>query len=217
MTRWGMVIDTHRCIGCYSCVIACRQEHFVPRGIYFNRVLISEKGLFPTIQKLIMPVQCNHCKEAVCVKVCPTGATYQREDGLVLVDDKKCVGCGYCAVSCPYQQRTRFEDPKLEYFPGQGFTPYELLGKELYSYKAGTVMKCTFCMERIDEGIKKGLKPGVDRDATPACVITCPTQTRKFGDLDDPYSEVSRLIAEKKALPLHPEFDTEPSVYYIRY
>jgi phenylacetyl-CoA:acceptor oxidoreductase subunit 1 len=72
-------------------------------------------------------------------------------------------------------------------------------------------------MERVDDGIKKGLKPGIDREATPACVITCPTQTRKFGDLDDPYSEVSRLIAEKKALPLHPEFDTEPSIYYIRY
>jgi phenylacetyl-CoA:acceptor oxidoreductase subunit 1 len=217
MTRWGMVIDTHRCIGCYSCVIACRQEHFVPRGIYFNRVLISEKGTFPTIQKLIMPVQCNHCKEAVCVKVCPTGATTQREDGIVIVDDTKCVGCGYCAVACPYQQRTRFDDPKLEYFPGQGFTPYEILGKQLYPYKPGTVMKCTFCMERIDDGIKKGLKPGADREATPACVITCPTQTRKFGDLDDPYSEISRMIAEKKALPLHPEFDTEPSIYYIRY
>jgi Fe-S-cluster-containing dehydrogenase component len=212
-----MVIDLHRCIGCYSCVIACRQEHFVPRGIYFNRVLISEKGQFPTIQKLIMPVQCNHCKEAACVKVCPTGATFQREDGLVLVDDKKCVGCGYCAVACPYQQRTRFDTPKLEYFPGQGFTPYEKLGKQLFPHKPGTVLKCTFCMERLDDGLKKGLKPGVDREATPACVITCPTVTRKFGDLDDPFSEVSRMIAEKKALPLHPEYDTEPSIYYIRY
>jgi len=216
MTRWGMAIDLHRCIGCYSCVLACRQEHFVPRGIYFNRVLITEEGRCPTVQKIILPVMCNHCKEAVCVKVCPTGATYPREDGLVLVDNKKCVGCGYCAVACPYQQRTRFEDPKLEYFPGQGFTPYELLGKQLFPYKPGTVLKCNFCLERVDEGIKNGLVPGKDREATPACVITCPANARTFGDLDDPMSEISRLIAERKALPLHPEFNTEPSVYYFR-
>ena len=77
MTRWGMVIDMRRCIGCYSCVIACRQEHFIPRGIYFNRVLISERGNILRYKKIIMPVQCNHCKEAACVKACPTGATYQ--------------------------------------------------------------------------------------------------------------------------------------------
>jgi Fe-S-cluster-containing dehydrogenase component len=215
MPRWGMVIDMRRCIGCYSCVIACRQEHFVPRGIYFNRVLISEKGIYPTIRKTIMPVQCNHCHEAACVKACPTGATTKREDGLVLVDMNKCVGCEYCAVACPYQQRTLFGNAKLEYFPGQGFTPYEELGKELYPYQKGTILKCNFCMERLDAGIKAGLKPGVDREATPACVITCPTVTRSFGDLDDPTSQVSRLILEKKAEPLHHEFGTQPSIYYI--
>jgi Fe-S-cluster-containing dehydrogenase component len=214
MARWGMLIDTRRCIGCYSCVIACRQEHFVPREIYFNRVVVSEKGNYPTVQKIILPVQCNHCQEPACIKVCPTGATTQRGDGLVLVDSKKCVGCGYCAVACPYQQRTLYEDPKSEYFPGQGLTPYEKLGKQLYPYEPGTALKCTFCVERIDAAIKQGLKPGIDREATPACVITCPTKTRTFGDLDDPSSEVCRLIFEKKAKPLHPEFGTEPSIYY---
>jgi phenylacetyl-CoA:acceptor oxidoreductase 27-kDa subunit len=214
MPRWGMVIDQKRCIGCYSCSVACREEHFVPREIYFNRVLVTEKGQFPTISKVIMPVQCNHCLEAPCVKVCPTGASTRRKDGLVLVDADKCVGCHYCVVACPYQMRTGYDDPKSEYFPGQGLTPYEILGKKLFPYQAGTVLKCTFCVERLDEGLKKGLKPGVDRDATPACVITCPTQARKFGDLDDPLSEVSRLILERKAEPIHPEFGTQPSLYY---
>jgi Fe-S-cluster-containing dehydrogenase component len=211
-----MVIDVHRCVGCYTCTITCRQEHFLPRNIYFNRVLITEEGKFPAVRKIILPVQCNHCQEAACVKVCPTGATSQREDGIVLVDSNKCVGCRYCAVACPYQQRTLYKDPKTEYFPKQGFTPYEVLGRKLYPYQPGTILKCTFCVEKIDAGIKKGLKPGIDREATPACVITCPARARYFGDLDDPESEVSRMIIEKKAAPLHPEFDTEPSVYYIK-
>jgi len=215
--HYGMVIDLKGCVGCNSCTLACRMEHGTPPGILFNRVRKYEIGKYPSAKLRLLPMPCMHCQDPACIKVCPTGATYQREDGIVLVDDKKCVGCGYCAVACPYQQRTRFEDPKLEYFPGQGFTPYEELGKQLFPYKHGTVLKCTFCMERVDEGLKKGLKPGVDREATPACVITCPTVTRTFGDLDDPYSEISRLIAEKKAAPLHPEFDTEPSIYYIRF
>jgi len=214
MPRWGMVIDLKRCIGCYSCSIACRQVHFVPRGIYFNRVLVTETGKYPTVKKIIMPVQCNHCQDPACVKVCPTGATFQREDGLVLVDADKCIGCHYCAVACPYQQRTPYDNPKSEYFPGQGLTPFEKLGKQLFPYQKGTILKCTFCVERLDEGLKNGLKPGVDREATPACVITCPTRSRVFGDLDDPVSGVSRLIYEKKAQPIHPEFGTEPSIYY---
>ena len=91
-----------------------------------------------------------------------------------------------------------------------------MTSKKLYPYQPYTVLKCNFCAERIDKGIEQGLKPGIDRDATPACVINCPAGARYFGDLDDPESEVSRMIVEKKAAPIHPEFDTEPSVYYIK-
>jgi len=216
MARWGMVIDLRRCIGCWSCSIQCRAEHFLPRGVFWNRVLIGESGKFPWVHKEVFPVLCNHCKEAACVKACPTGATFKREDGIVVVDYDKCMGCRYCVVACPYQMRTFFKDKNQEYFPGQGLTPYEKLGREIYPLQKGTVVKCNFCVERIDEGLQKGLKPGVDREATPACVLTCPTKARVFGDLDDPISEISILIKDEKADQFHPEHGTEPSVYYIK-
>jgi len=196
-------------------MIACKEEHFLPPGMFWNRVLISETGIYPTVTKQIYPVGCNHCKEAACVKVCPTRATIRRADGIVVVDADKCVGCRYCLVSCPYQQRTFYSDDKKEYFPGQGQTELEAMGKNLYPLQKGTVVKCNFCAERIDAGLKKGLKPGIDREASPACVITCPTQARQFGDLDDPASEVSRLIKEQRAFQLHPEYGTDPSIFYI--
>ena len=215
MSNWAMVIDLRKCIGCYSCMISCKQEHFLPPGMFWNRVIISETGSYPTVTKHIYPVSCNHCKEAACVKVCPTRATTRRKDGIVVVDSDKCVGCRYCVVACPYQQRTYHADGKKEYFPGQGFTEYEVIGRELYPLQTGTVVKCNFCAERIDKGIARGLKPGVDREATPACVIACPPKARYFGDLDDPDSEVSRLIKEKRGFQLHPEYGTDPCVYYI--
>lgn len=215
MPRYGMVIDLKRCIGCFSCMIACKQEHFLPPGIYWSRVLSGEKGRYPQVSRQIYPVLCNHCKEAPCVKVCPTGASQKREDGIVHVDGKKCIGCRYCVISCPYQQRTFNDGSEREYFPGQGLTKLEIIGKDLYPLEKGTVVKCNFCAERLDKGIEKGLEPGVDREATPACVITCPSKARTFGDLDDPRSKVSALIRQRKGYQLRPERGTDPSVYYI--
>lgn len=215
MANWAMVIDLRKCIACYSCMIACKQEHFLPPGVFFSRVLIGETGTYPTVTKQMYPVGCNHCKEAACVKACPTRATTKREDGIVIIESDKCVGCRYCLIACPYQQRTFYSNGNKEYFPGQGLTEYEAIGKELYPLQPGTVVKCNFCAERIDAGIKKGLKPGIDREATPACVITCAPKARYFGDLDDPDSEVSKLIKEKRGYQLHPEYGTDPSLYYI--
>jgi Fe-S-cluster-containing dehydrogenase component len=215
MTRWGMVIDLRKCIGCYSCMIACKQEHFLPPGMFWNRVVIGETGTYPAVTKQMYPVSCNHCEEAICVKACPTRATTRRADGIVIIDSAKCVGCRYCLIACPYQQRTFYADDNTEYFPGQGLTEYEAIGKELYPLQKGTVVKCNFCAERIDAGIGKGLIPGTDREATPACVITCPTGARSFGDLDDVNSKVGALIKERRGFQLHPEYGTDPSVYYI--
>ena len=215
MARWGMVINLNKCIGCYACMLACKQEHFLPPGVFWGRVLVGELGKYPAVRKQVYPVLCNHCEEAACVDVCPTGATTKREDGIVIVDYDKCVGCRYCVMACPYQQRTFYGDDTVEYFPGQGLTEWEIIGKELYPLQKGTVVKCNFCLERIEKGSREGLRPGVDRAATPACVNACPAKARYFGDLEDSSSEVSRLISERKAFQLGVEFGTKPSVYYV--
>ena len=212
--RWGMVIDLKKCYGCNACVMACKQEHFLLPNMNFNHLLMTEKGEFPNVKKLMVPTLCNHCEDPVCAQACPTGATYKREDGIVAVDASKCTGCQYCIMACPYNQRTYVESNKVSYYE-QGKSKREQLGEALYPFTEKTVVKCSFCMERIDAGIKKGLRPGIDREATPACVNTCYTKARVFGDLDDPDSEVSRLIRERNGYTLCPETEVGPSVYYV--
>jgi len=212
--RYGMVIDLNKCVGCYGCVVKCMQEHFLPPGMTWAKMLISETGTYPDVIKHVYPVLCNHCKEPACLESCPTGATQQREDGIVWIDYEKCTGCKNCVDACPYQMRTFYSD-RQEHFPGQGLTEYEEQAEDLFPLKHDVVLKCDFCADRIDEGVKKGLKPGVDWEATPACVNICLAKARFFGDLDDPDSEVSKLIRDKGAVQLHPGFGTDPSVYYI--
>ena len=114
--RWGMVIDLKKCYGCNACVLACKQEHFLLPEMYFNHLEMMETGKFPNVKKWMVPTLCNHCKDPVCAEVCPTGATYQREDGIVAVDASKCTGCQYCVMACPYHQRTYVEDVKKSYY-----------------------------------------------------------------------------------------------------
>lgn len=209
--RWGMVINLTKCVGCYACVLACKIEHFLPPDVVWNRVMIFEAE---KLNKQIYPTLCNHCRDPHCVDVCPTGATQQREDGIVWVNPDICIGCRSCIMNCPYQVRVLNKKPE-EYFPGQGLTAYEEMRNKLYPLYEGTPSKCNFCMERIDKGLKQGLRPGIDRDATPACVNACPSSARIFGDLDDQDSEPSKALRIGRGYQLKPDAGTDPCVYYV--
>ncbi|MEE8448428.1 MAG: 4Fe-4S dicluster domain-containing protein [Thermodesulfobacteriota bacterium] len=166
-------------------------------------------GKYPAAKRIFLPVICNHCQDPPCRDVCPTGATEKNEEnGIVTVDYDKCIGCRACVAACPYEARWYLKEirpyfPISEKNPAPGFTPFEEWGYK--KFQEGVVTKCTLCEERIQE----------DPPREPACVETCPTTARYFGDLDDPTSEVSRLIIQRRGFQLRPEEGTDPSVYYI--
>jgi phenylacetyl-CoA:acceptor oxidoreductase subunit 1 len=207
--RWGMLIDLRRCVGCQTCTIACKQEHGLPAGVAWRFVADCEAGEYPDVRRVFLPMQCMHCAEPPCVPVCPTGASRQRPDGIVWVAADLCVGCGYCAVACPYRARHLVHDVD-GYF--QAPTPAERATAR--PERRGVMTKCTFCRERVDAGLARGLTPGTHPEATPACAVACIAGAIVFGDLADPASPLSRLIADRHAVPLMPECATAPSVYY---
>jgi len=200
MPRWGMVLDLDRCIGCYSCTVACRVENGTPPGIWYAPVYEQEVGSYPHVKRVFLPTLCMHCKDAPCMKACPTGAISRRGDGIVLINQDLCCGSRACVAACPYGAMHFNGDGRGD-FEGQ-LTPFEqsFQGKS----QVGTVQKCTLCVHRIDRGI-----------LTPACVEACPTACRIFGDLDDPESPPSKLIAQHNGFALRPEAGTNPSVRYV--
>jgi len=206
LVRYGMVIDLKRCTGCFGCVVACKAEHHTPPKVFWAKVLRNESGKYPNSTRQPIPVICMHCKEPECEKVCPTGATVKREDGIVVVDHEKCVGCRYCVVACPYGARY-FTDKWKDYFTGKDepSSKYAEYSKKKWMEDSdrGVVTKCTFCVERVEKGL------------LPACALACPAEARTFGDLDDPDSEVSKLIKKKHGFRLKEELGTDPSVYYL--
>jgi molybdopterin-containing oxidoreductase family iron-sulfur binding subunit len=200
MARLGMIIDLARCVGCDACTIACKTENSTPPGIYYAPVFRKEVGKFPQAKVMFLPTLCMHCADAPCMKACPTGAISKREkDGIVLVDQDKCCGSKACIAACPYGALHFYEEEKGHY--GEELTAPEKRGFKKYS--PGTAQKCTFCVHRVDQGLE------------PACVTTCPTHCRIFGDLDDPESEVSRLMRERNSIALRPDAGTNPSVRYL--
>ena len=209
--RWGMVIDLKRCVGCQTCTIACKQEHGLPAETFWRFVADCEVGEYPNVRRLFLPMQCMHCGNPPCVPVCPTGASRQRPDGIVVVDYEQCVGCGYCALACPYRARHLIHEVRWYFLDGP--TPPETATEQ--PERRGVMTKCTFCVQRVDTGRANGLELGVDALATPMCSVACIANAIHFGDLDDPESQVSRLIKARGAVRLMSELGTDPSVYYL--
>ena len=214
--KLGLVIDLDICVGCHACVVACKewntggygaalsdQEPYGanPSGSWLNRVHsfevtpeprpatpcggAPEVGAYGDARIVHFPKSCLHCEDAPCVTVCPTGASYKREDdGIVLVDEDICIGCGLCAWACPYGAR-------------------EMDAAE------GVMKKCTLCVDRIyNDNIP-------EEDCVPSCVRTCPANARHFGDLADPDSDVSRMVADRGGFDLMPEQGTKPVNKYL--
>ncbi len=203
-----MLIDLRKCIGCGACSVICDQTN----KLAFNRWRrVFDCGLsgYPERRRSCLPISCMHCGNAPCAEVCPTGATHRRPDGIVDIFYERCVGCGYCIVACPYHARSIiFHD---EYKEEVGDLDVSSPARDRF----GVATKCTFCKPRIDAGLEKGLCPGQDREATPACVVSCSGEALFFGDLDNPDGEVAKLIRENKTVLLQEDMGTDPSVYYI--
>jgi Fe-S-cluster-containing dehydrogenase component len=118
MRRIGMVIDLKKCVGCQACVVACKSEHNTPGGILHTVILDEERGRFPEVIRVFVPVLCNHCEAPTCVEVCPSKATFRRPDGIVMIDYERCMGCAACVEHCPYGARDLVTDPRV-YYIGQ--------------------------------------------------------------------------------------------------
>ncbi len=207
--RWGFLIDLRKCKGCNTCQVACKTEFDVRLGVFRSGVLHHESGAFPNVKRVFVPWLCNHCDKPACLKICPTDevrkkfvfpsgrkvafrarATYKRPDGIVAVDSDRCTGCGSCIENCPYG--VRYFDPSVD------------AGASDSEPGAKAATKCDFCAHRLEKGV------------VPSCVNTCPARARVIGDLNDPKSEISGILAQEKDVHVLLESEgTEPRCFYV--
>lgn len=227
MSHWGMVIDLDKCTGCQACTIACQAENNVPfagpdetaldRSKHWHDVLPEAKheDTYPHFYVQFIPRPCMHCDDPPCVKVCPVGATYVDDEGLVRMDYQRCIGCRYCTTACPYA--IRYYNWYAPEYPA-GYDTY--LNPEVPVRPVGVVEKCTFCIHRLRQARREAAAQGreltdADMVMLPACNEACPASARYFGDLDNPDSTVSWLARSPRAFRLLEDLGTEPKVYYL--
>ena len=211
MPRWRMIVDLRKCIGCGICTEVCEQFNRLPPGAKWRKLIEYENKGNPRLPRIYITMSCMHCNRAPCLDVCPTQATYRRDDGIVDINLELCLGCGACITACPYQARSIATQDVMRFKTEET----EDADNALYSDRIGVCTKCHFCRERIDRGIARGLKPGIDPDATPICVRYCIADAIYFGDVDDPESEIAHFIRDNKVIGLLEELNTEVSVLYI--
>jgi len=221
--KWGMVIDIAKCIGCHACTIACVAENKLPPGVVYRVVLEEETGHYPFVGRRFVPRPCLHCQNPPCTKVCPVTATWKTEQGAVIVDYNKCIGCRYCLVACPYAARTsdfgEWYTDNTPDLPGKivgrktAGNGYELHPAAEFGQKwpdrnggspVGNARKCHFCLHRLKVGM------------LPACVTSCIGRSTIFGDRTDPQSLVYEMIGSPRVYVLKEELGTRPSVYYLK-
>jgi molybdopterin-containing oxidoreductase family iron-sulfur binding subunit len=193
LAKYGMVLNIDRCVGCYTCVVACKMAYGTRPGVNYNGVKRVEWGEYPDAKQRYALTMCMHCDDAPCVKVCPVKATTKTAEGAVVVDYETCIGCGECVKNCPYGQRYLVEDNAPTSFEG-AVLPYE----EESVQRSMVVEKCMFCTGRLANGQQ------------PMCTVHCPAQCRIFGDVDDPESDISKYIANNNAAKLE-----GTSIYYV--
>lgn len=201
--QWAMVVDLDKCTGCKVCEDVCADENNLPRysgdqakfDAYWMRIIEVEQEIEGVeTEQMPMPVPCMHCEDPPCTHVCPTKASFRRDDGIVLVDEHRCIGCRYCVIACPYRVRYMvFKDT-----PDDQWT-----NKQVPKLMRGVASKCNFCVHLVDKG------------ELPRCVVDCPYDALTFGDRNDSHSEVAEQLSTGKAQVLRPNIMVGPHVYYL--
>ena len=222
--HWGMAVDLTSCTGCSACVIGCQAENNVPvvgrdevrrhREMHWIRIDRYLTGEGDGVTAAHQPMFCQQCDNAPCEWVCPVLATVHSSEGLNQQVYNRCVGTRYCANTCPYKVRrfNWFDYPREDKLANQALNP------DVTVRTRGVMEKCTFCAQRIQEARSEARRRGVelaDGDIKTACQQSCPTQAIVFGDMADPESAVSRLMARQRAYGVLEETNVKPSVRYL--